>query len=307
MKAKGRNLPASVHDRLLKRAHDRGEDFQFVLQRYAAERLLFRLGESQHRNLFVLKGAMLFALWGGPVYRPTRDLDFTGYGSSRIADVVKAVQEICALPVPDDGLVFDPATVNAESIREDEEYDGLRVGFLGTLGATRITMQIDVGFGNAIEPPAEEIEYPTLLDSATPRVRAYPREAVVAEKLHSMVRFGELTSRVKDFYDLYVVSRQFDFDGLRLTAAISATFTRRRTSIDAGQPAALAPRFFADATRAARWRVYLTRNSLPNAPADFSAVGEQVRAFLGPPWDALAKRQVFDSLWPAGGPWGVSA
>jgi len=307
MSDNGRNLTASVHDRLLKGAHERREDFQFILQRYAAERFLFRLGESQYRDRFVLKGAMLFALLGGSVYRPTRDLDFTGYGSSETADVTGLFREICALPVADDGLIFDPATVTAEPIREDEEYDGLRVRLQATLGTSRIWMQIDIGFGNAIQPPPKEVRYPPLLDSPAPHIRAYPLEAVVAEKLHTMVRFGELNSRLKDFYDLYVISKQFPFEGQRLTDAISATFERRRTPIDAAQPVALAPRFFADTARAAQWRTYLSRNSLPNAPADFSAVGEQIRAFLLPLWSALAERAAHSSHWPPGGPWGMAA
>jgi hypothetical protein len=307
MSGKGRNLPASVHDRLYNRAQERGEDFQFILHRYAAERFLYRLGESRYRDRLVLKGAMLFALSGGQVYRPTRDLDFTGYGSSEIADVVRLFQEICAVAVVDDGLIFDPATVTAESIRGNEEYDGLRMRFLANLGKSVVPMQVDVGFGNAIQPPPNEVEFPPLLDSPAPRVRAYPLEAVVAEKMHAMVRLGEINSRLKDFYDLYVMSRQFPFGGKSLTDAIAATFERRRTPIDAAQPVALAPRFFADTARAAQWRTYLSRNSLPNAPADFSAVGEQIRAFLGPLWGALAEHMAFASYWPPGGPWKVAA
>ena len=307
MKGERPNLAASVHDRLLNRSRDSGEDFQFVLQRYAAERFLFRLGESRYRNLFVLKGAMLFALWGGPVYRPTRDLDFTGFGSSRIPDVVELVRDICTSPVPDDGLVFDPASVNAETIREDAEYDGLRLRFRATLGRSRIPMQVDLGFGDAVQPPPKDVKYPTLLDFPAPRIRAYPLEAVIAEKLHAMIHFGELNCRLKDFYDLYVISTHFPFDGRSLTGGISATFERRGASIDAARPATLAPRFFVDEARSNQWRTYLARNSLPNAPTDFDAVGEQIRSFLTPPWDALAQRSVFSSHWPPGGPWGAAA
>ena len=246
---------------------------------------------------------MLFALWGGQVYRPTRDLDFTGYVSNDIANVTGLFQDICALPVVDDGLLFDPTTVTAEPIREDEEYNGLRIRLQATLGKSCILMQIDVGFGNAIQPPPQEVQYPTLLDSPAPRVRAYPLEAVVAEKLHTIVRFGERNSRLKDFYDLYVISKQFPFDGNSLAGAISATFERRRTPIDAVPPAALAPRFFADVARATQWRAYLERNRLPGAPADFTAVGEQTRAFLRPPWIAMAEKSEFTLNWNPGGPW----
>jgi predicted nucleotidyltransferase component of viral defense system len=197
------NVAASVRDRLLNRSRKTGEDFQFLLQRYAAERLLYRLGQSAHRTLFVLKGAMLFALWGGSVYRPTRDLDFTGYGNKDAVAVIATFKEVCAVLVPDDGLVFDAMTVTAEPIREQVEYNGLRVRLRAMLGAARIEMQIDIGFDNAIEPGANDVQFPTLLDAPVPNIRAYPHEAVVAEKLHTLVVLGERTSRMKDLYDLY--------------------------------------------------------------------------------------------------------
>jgi hypothetical protein len=197
-----------VRDRLLDRTRQTGEDFRFLLHRYAAERFLHRLGESAYRDRYVLKGAMLFPLLGGSIYRATGD----------------------------------------------------------TLGVARIPMRIDIGFGNAIEPPATEALYPTLLDMPAPRIRAYPPESVVAEKLHAMVVLGERNSRYKDFYDLYILARQFAFDGVRLTAAIAATFERRQTAIEAALPVALAPRFYADDAQGAQWRAYVARSSLPGAP-----------------------------------------
>jgi hypothetical protein len=200
------NMAASVHDRLLNGSRTRGEDFQFILQRYAAERFLYRLGESTYRDRYVLKGAMLFALWGGSIYRPTRDLDFTGYGDNEAEAVLASLREICDLAVPDDGLTFDSSTLAAEPIRDTAEYNGLRVRFQAKLGSARLAMQIDIGFGNAIEPQPCEVEYPTLLDGASPRIRAYPPEAVVAEKLHALVVLGEANSRMKDLYDLHVIA-----------------------------------------------------------------------------------------------------
>ncbi|MGO8867311.1 MAG: nucleotidyl transferase AbiEii/AbiGii toxin family protein [Alphaproteobacteria bacterium] len=298
-----KNVAASVRARLLDRSRVTREDFQFLLQRYAAERFLYRLGKSAHRDRYILKGAMLFALWGGSIYRPTRDLDFTGYGSNETEDVLAALREVCAFPVADDGLAFDAATLTAAPIRDDAEYNGLRIRFQVALGGTRIPMQIDIGFGNAIEPSAVEADYPTLLDSPAPRILAYPHEAVVAEKLHAMVVLGERNSRYKDFYDLHVIARQFPFDGESLARAIAATFERRRTPIDAALPAALAPRFYADGARAAQWRAYLARNRLPGGPADFAAAGELLQTFLGPIWSALGVGRSFSDAWPPTGPW----
>ena len=303
MKRELRNVVASVHERLLNRSRERGEDFLFILQRYAAERFLYRLGKSAHRDRYVLKGAMLFALWGGSVYRPTRDLDFTGYGSHETEAVLATIRDICDLKTEDDGLNFETTSLAAESIREEAEYDGLRIRFRATLGRTRIPMQIDVGFGNAIHPAANDVEYPTLLDAPAPSIRAYPHQAVVAEKFHTMVVLGERTSRFKDFYDLHTLATQFAFDGRQLAGAVAATFERRRTVIDAAVPVALTPRFYADSAREAKWRTYLTRNNLPGAPADFAAVGELLQAFLGPIWSALAANRAFYNIWPSAGPW----
>jgi predicted nucleotidyltransferase component of viral defense system len=298
-----RNLSASIHRRLRNGARERGEDPQFVLQRYAAERFLYRLGISPHRENFVLKGAMLFSLWGGSVYRPTRDLDFTGYGSNEIEEISTSIREICAVTAPDDGIEFDVAKLRAEPIREDVEYGGLRIVFEARLGSARVRMQLDVGFGDAIEPRATDADYPALLDAPAPRIRAYPREAVIAEKLHAMVVLDEINSRTKDFYDLQVLARRFDFDGATLARSIAATFERRRTTIGEDLPTALTPRFYADAARAKQWRAYLTRNALSSAPEDFERVGEVLVSFLVPVWNALAERDAFLLRWQPEGPW----
>ncbi len=296
----------SIRHRLRNLLRERGEDVQHGLQRYARERFLYRLGESKHRRQFVLKGATLFALWGGALYRATRDLDFTGYGSPQKDDVLAALREVCALPSPDEVIAFDPTTLSADAIRDEGEYGGLRVRFDAQLGASRIPMQIDIGFGNAIHPEAQEKEFPSLLDGPRPRIRAYPPEAVIAEKLHSMVVLGERNSRLKDFYDMVTLARHFSFDGGQLSSAVAATFNRRSTAIEAILPDALGSRFYADRAKAEQWRSYLERNALPGASSDFAIVGEQIRAFLGPLWGALAEGQPFSDTWPPAGPWASS-
>lgn len=303
MKPAPANLPASIHRRLLNGARERGEDTQLILQRYATERFLYRLGEGPHREHFVLKGAALFALWGSSFYRPTRDLDFTGYGSSEMSAVLGRFHDICTQAVEEDGMVFDVESLRAGPIRDDTEYGGLRVLFSARLGGAEVRMQVDVGFGNAIEPAAIEAGYPTLLDAPAPRIRTYPQEAVVAEKLHAMVALGERNSRYKDFYDLYVLAQHFRFTGERLSRAINATFARRKTFIDSPLPAALVPRFFTETSRAGQWQAYLKKADLPGAPADFASTGELLQAFLIPPWRALADGHVFYYLWAPEGPW----
>lgn len=300
-----RGRAESIRQRLRNLLRERGEDVQFGLQRYAVERFLYRLGESAHCDRFILKGAALFALWGGAVYRATRDVDFTGYGSSDETEVLAALSEVCQTLSPRDELVFDATTLTAEPIRDESEYHGLRVRLEARLGDSRIPVQIDIGFGNAIDPPPQTVTYPTLLDDPAPRIQAYPLEAVVAEKFHAMVLLGERNSRFKDFYDLHVLAKQFAFDGERLAKSIAATFEMRRTDITAVQSTSLTPSFFSDEARATQWRAYLDRNHLPGAPADFTPVGETLTTFLSPVWNALATGNDFSSSWNAGGPWRV--
>lgn len=303
MKKRGTNHAASVRARLLNRFQQTGGTFDFLLRRYAGERFLYRLGESAHREELVLKGAALFAIWGRALYRPTRDLDFAGYGPSDTAAVLARIRRICEVSLPEDGLRFDLDDLSAAPIRVEGEYEGLRIEWQATLERARIPMRIDIGFGNRIEPGPREVEYPPLLaDLPAPRIRAYPREAVVAEKLHAMATHGEQNTRLKDFYDLHAMARHFAFESDRLMRAIAATFHQRGTPIG-DTPACFTPRFYAEPTRAEAWRTYLTRNDLPAAPADFSAVGEVVEALLGPIWNALVRDEVLDETWPPAGPW----
>lgn len=307
MKEARKNVPASVHARLLARAQERREDFNLTLQRYTAERFLYRLGASSHRGQFVLKGAMLLALWGGSLYRATRDLDLTGYTADDSRELIAIMQEICAISCPSDGVTFQPLTVRAEPIRDQSEHHGFRVKLQGLLGTARLNLQIDVGFGNAIEPPARDEEYPVLLEGPSPRIRAYGREAVVAEKLHAMVVLGAANSRYKDFYDVLVLAAHFSFSGVVLARAIAATFDRRRTPLTQVQPIALTSGFYSNTKRAAEWQRYLFRAGLPGAPADFALVGEKLQAFLGPVWIALADGRPFSDTWPPAGPWTAPA
>jgi len=207
------NVAASVRARLRNLARQRHVEFQLVLSDFAIERFLYRLGVSEHANRFVLKGAMLFKLWPEGLHRATWDLDLHGRGSSAVADVVAVVRSLCAID-GGDGIVFDPASAAADAIRADQEYDGVRVRLEAHLAEARIPVQVDVGFGDAITPAPTRTSYPTLLDHPQPNVLAYPREAVVAEKLEAMASLGVTNSRMKDFYDVHVLASRFAFEGL---------------------------------------------------------------------------------------------
>ena len=246
-KDRPRNLPASVRIRLLDRARKAGEDFQLLLTHFVIERLLYRLSQSDWRDEFVLKGAMLFRVWTDKVHRPTRDVDLLGRGDHSVSHVRQVFQNVCALAVEDDGLVFDADSVTAERIKEDQDYEGVRVHCRVRLENAEIVLQIDIGFGDAVTPRSTRITYPAMLEFPAPDLSAYPRQTVVAEKFQAMVALGIANSRMKDFYDLWVLARTFEFDGPTLSRAIQATFRRRKTDVPATPPLALTAAFATDA------------------------------------------------------------
>jgi predicted nucleotidyltransferase component of viral defense system len=301
MTREARNLVASVRSRLRHAAHERGEEFDLVLQRYAVERLLVRLARSPYRGRFILKGAMLYVAWGEGASRPTRDLDLLGQGPAELEWVTACFRALCAVEVVEDGLSFLAANVRAEEIRDQTEYGGIRVRFEARLGNVRIPLQVDVGFGDVLVPGSQEVDFPTLLGGPAPRIRAYPRESVIAEKLHAAVLLGDTNTRMKDFYDLFALSRLFAFEGPVLTKGIAATFEQRGMPLAAPPP--FAPAFFDQDARASQWRSFLKRSRLDLAPQDFTAVGEALRGFVAPPYGALAAGLEYLASWPPGGPW----
>ena len=251
-----RDIGASVRARLLNLAREKGQAFDLLLTRYAAERLLYRLSTTLHRDRFVLKGAMLMTAWFDAPHRPTRDVNFLGYGDSTPESMLAVFREICAIE-GGDGVIFDVDTLQVELIREELEYGGLRLRTTARLAGARITVVIDIGFGDAIEPGIEEINLPALLDSPEPRLRAYARETVVAEKFQAMVMLGLANSRMKDYYDIWMLSRSYDFDAERLSRAVAATFARRGTAIPEEVPDALTAAFATNATKQRQWAAFV--------------------------------------------------
>jgi len=279
MAKRTRDIGASVRSRLLKLARDRGQPFDLVITHYALERLLYRLSQSPYRDRFALKGAMLIMTWFPDPYRPTRDLDLLGFGDSAEESILRVFRKVCGMPA-DDGITFEVDNLRIERIREDLEYGGLRLRTVANLSRARINVVIDVGFGDAVEPGLEEIEFPVLLDSAAPRLRAYPRETVIAEKFQAMVHLGRANSRMKDFYDVWVLSKAYGFDPDRLAKAIAATFERRRTAIPSEVPDALTSEFARDASKRRQWDAFV--RELAAGPDSLETVVSDLAAFLMP-------------------------
>lgn len=260
------NLAASVQARLQNQARATKRPFQELLQYYAMERFLYRLSMTPHRARFVLKGALMLHVWDAPLARATKDLDFLGRLDNSLENLERVVREVCTADVEPDGMVFDPTTVKTESIKEDADYEGVRVRFVGLLGKARVAMQIDVGFGDVVTPGAVDITYPALLDFPAPSLSGYPRETVVAEKFQAMVYLRTLNSRMKDFYDVWLLARQFAFDGAVLQNAIAATFKNRETAIDVA-PIAFTPEFTEQASTPSSY----CRSRAPALPARASS------------------------------------
>jgi hypothetical protein len=298
-----RDVAASVHQRLLNRARAEGRPFNEVLQYFALERFLYRLGRSPQRGQFVLKGALMFTAWQSPFPRPTRDIDLLGRLDNSIEQVVSAIQAICQEPVDEeDGLRFDVESVTGERIIEAAAYAGVRVRFTAYLGAARIPMQIDVGFGDPLVPGPSPVQLPTILDFPPPELQGYSRESAIAEKLQVMVYLGEINSRMKDFYDIWLLATNFDFDGAVLAQAIRETFHWRQTAFSTN-PVAFSGSFSQDSERQAQWAAFLRRLRLEGAPATLREAVQTIAAFLQPVIRALSEGRHFDRRWSAGGPW----
>lgn len=297
-----KNLPASVRQRLTNKAKETNRPFQELLQYFAMERFLYRLAQSPHAGKFILKGALMFTAWGGPLSRPTKDIDLLARMDNRVEAVVALMRAVCSEEVEPDGLVFDVESVAGEAIKEDADYSGVRVTFLVTLQNARVSMQIDMGFGDVVTPGATMTTYPVLLDFAAPQLLGYPRETVVSEKFEAITKLGLLNSRMKDFYDLWILSRQFDFDGATLATAIQKTFAHRKTAVLA-RSTAFTPAFGGDASKQTQWQAFLRKTKLDAVPTTLQTVIDDLVQFLGPVAAAIESRSSFDQRWIARGPW----
>jgi Nucleotidyl transferase AbiEii toxin, Type IV TA system len=301
-----KNVATSIRQRLLNLARERNEIFDLVLTKYALERVLYRISQSKHQAIFVLKGALLFELWTDQRYRPTRDADFLSRGDSDPERYVEIFRDICATDVPDDGLVLNPDTVKAERIKENEDYEGVRVSFVAIIDGARIQIQIDIGFGDAVTPGAIKTTYPVILDQPAPVLLAYPRETIVAEKFEAMVKLGIANSRMKDFHDLRSLAELFAFEGKILSEAIRRTFERRKTPMPAVEtPIIFTSEFFDNEAKKGQWNAFVSKNKQYVPPMTLQEVVAAIERFVM----LLVRAKADDDMerwnWPARGPWSV--
>jgi predicted nucleotidyltransferase component of viral defense system len=296
---KPEQIAASVRQRLKNLTGN--SDFQTTLVLYALERLLYRLSQSNYQQQFVLKGALLFNIWSEHSHRATRDADLLGFGDSTPARIEGIFRELCVINVVADGLEFAVDSVVSSQIKADCEYQGVRITLIAYLAGTRtrIPVQVDVGFGDAITPHPVSVEFPVLLNFPAPRVLSYPRETVVAEKFQAMVMLGMSNTRLKDFYDLWVLATDFSFDGIVLGAALTATFERRRTLLPQtlAEVVALTPLFAADAQKQQAWKAFLRKHRLMTIELSLMDVAEIIQRFVMPVSTVVNSGELFIGKW----------
>ena len=283
-KSASKNVAASVHQRLLNVARETGRPFNEVLQYFAMERVLYRLSCSDHSDSFVLKGALLFRVWDVPDSRATRDIDFLAFLDNSPENLAAVFREVCSIE-GDDGLAFDPESVQAQTIKEDADYEGVRVRFQGLLRNAKVTMQVDIGFGDTVHPDAVHGQYPSVLDMAAPSLRMYPPETVVAEKTEAMVHLGRLNSRMKDFYDIWRLSQQFEFNDADLSEAIRQTFENRGTALISFDE--LRTEVLQNESMEKQWNAFLEKTGV-SGPSTFDEVLTRVGTVIGPALDQMS-------------------
>lgn len=287
----------SVHQRLLNKARTTSRPFNELLQYYAMEKFLLRMSKLPNAKDYVLKGALLLRATGISDIRPTRDIDVLKYGDSAIPDLENNISECCKINIEGDGLEFSPDSVEGEEIREQEAYDGVRLKICGNLGNARITIQIDVGFGDVITPEPLWVEYPSILDNNKPKIQAYTLESAIAEKYQAMVSLDMANSRMKDFYDIYFLSELHSFNGNKIQKAIEATFDRRGTELPIEIPIALTEAFFENDAKVKQWNAFIRKVSDDQVPKDPLKIVNRVKEFLWPITESIQQEEDFALNW----------
>ena len=281
------NIKTSIRALLQNKAKDTNRPFAEVLQYYGMERFLYRFSRSKYSDKFVLKGALLFTVWQIPERRTTLDIDFLARYDNQVASIEKVMKDVCDVSVDPDGLIFDAKTIQGRKIKEDADYEGVRVKFLGFLERSRITMQIDVGFGDIIYPKTKVIDYPVILDFPRPHLKGYPPESVISEKFEAMVKLGLLNSRMKDFYDIWLMMRQFDFNGSNLAEALRRTFEHRKTDLPKTKPLFAEEIYDEKSDRQTLWKAFLRKGDIKHAPDKLAITAKEIEDFLIEPLNVL--------------------
>ena len=303
MKKELKNIEASIKARLKNKAQETNRPFAEVMQYYGMERFLYRFSKSKYADKFILKGALLFAVWQIPDRRTTLDIDFLARFDNEVATIEKVMKDVCETSVDPDGLKFDSQTVKGVKIKEDADYEGVRVKFTGFLDRAEIPMQIDVGFGDIVYPKTKVIDYPVILDFPKPHLNGYPQESVISEKFEAMIKLGLLNSRMKDFYDIWLMTRQFEFKGASIASAIKKTFNNRKTDIPPKKPLFADEIYDEKSDRQTLWNAFVKKGDIQHAPETLSATAKEIERFLIEPVIAISENVAFDKTWTSPKGW----
>lgn len=303
MKKNIKNFEDSIKALLQNKAKETNRPFSEILQYYGMERFLYRFSKSKYVDKFILKGALLFTVWRFPERRITLDIDFLAHFDNHVASIEEVIRTVCNVIVEPDGLVFDSGTIKGQRIKEKSEYKGVRVKFVGFLNRSRVPMQIDVGFGDIIYPKPEIYEYPVILDLPKPYLKGYSLESVISEKFEAMIKLGLLNSRMKDFYDIWIIIHRFDFNGSNLSEAIKKTFKHRRTDFPKECPIFAEEIYDEKSDRQILWNAFLKKGDIKNVPEKLAITAVEIERFLIKPMNAINKSQKFKGKWKAPGPW----
>ena len=295
-----KNIAAAVRQRLLNKSRSDIRPFQELVQYYAMERFLYRLSQSHHANRFILKGALMLRIWQTPDIRPTMDIDLLGRTNNDMSLLISNITDILSVDVEPDGLSFFPDDITAERITEDAEYEGIRIWFPAKLDTMTLNMQIDIGFGDVIYPGPEKSEIPTILEFPAPFLLCYSRESSIAEKFEAMLKLRELNSQMKDFYDIWLLSRQFGFDGKTLSEAIKLTLEQRGTELP-HEIVAFSQEFIEE--KQIQWNAFRKKLEQIHVPDEFEDIVIKVKEFIDPISSALISRRPPPLKWSAPGPW----
>lgn len=297
------NISASVRAQLQNIARQSNRPFAEVLQYYSMERFLYRFGKSPYAHHFILKGALIFTAMNMLQRRTTLDIDFLGRFDNQIENIEKVIKDICITEVESDGLIFDPQTVKGQKIKEDADYEGVRVKFTGYLERARVPMQIDIAFDDIIYPRAKLLDYPVILDLPKPRLQGYPLESIISEKFEAMIKLGLLNSRMKDFYDIWLMMRQFNFDGKILAEALKKTFKHRKTELPYKKPLFAEEIYDNRSDRQVLWKAFLKKGNIKQTPDKLSIIAKDIEKFLFQPLNAINKDLEFNKIWQDAGTW----
>ncbi len=299
MKSTIKNHSASVRAKLENAAKASGRGFSEVLLFYSMERFLYRLSVIPEGASFVLKGGVMFRIWNEETARPTRDLDLLSSDTNDAKELSRIMAQACAVSFEEDGIVFDPKSIKATKIKEDADYEGVRIKLEGRLGTAKTPIQIDIGFADVVVPRPITIDFPTVIDLPAPRLKTYTKESVIAEKLHAMIFLGSMNSRMKDFYDIWFLASNFDFDGKPLGDAVSKTFKRRKTDIEV-DPIALSSKFASDPQKQIQWNTFYEKLKVDSGNENqpiLTEIIKKLRIFIRPLLVSLAEQRACNQQW----------